>query len=236
MTTAVQLRFELVVLDFDGTLADTRPAIAATLTDCLLTSRGVSPDPLVIAAAVGRGLPLDETLKLVATSAGHACDDLEVARLVDVYRSRYPQHASEVQHFDGFEVILRRLERAGTKVAVVSNKGEVAIHAFLESQGIASFVGYVFGDVPRRPRKPDPTLMLDHVLPRVGNISRNQVLVVGDTEVDLEFARNSGVASCWARFGYGDPAVCNAWCPDFAIDNPKELWAVLALAPDFDVD
>ncbi|MFN9848369.1 MAG: HAD family hydrolase [Alphaproteobacteria bacterium] len=220
--------FQFVVLDFDGTLADTRPAIIAALAATFSDSNGVKPNHDALHAAVGRGLPLDATLKHVAAALGLPCDDPETARLVDVYRTQYPDHAvSASRPFAGFDPVLRQLKASQTAVAVVSNKGEAAIKTFLDHHGLADLVDFVLGDAPRRPRKPDAALLLNHVLPRAGRPPLDQVLVVGDTDVDLEFARNSGVASCWARFGYGDATACAALSPDFTIDKPAELTALL---------
>lgn len=54
-------------------------------------------------------------------------------------------------------------------------------------------------------------------------MNTSQVLVVGDTEVDLAYAQNIGAASCWAAYGYGRSASCAALAPHFVVCSPTDL-------------
>ena len=221
--------FELIVLDFDGTLADTRPAIIATILATFADEARVSLSAAAVEAIVSRGLPLDATLRATAIEHGLSPDAIGVARLIEAYREIYARYdRSSTRLFDGFASVLATLRSRGALIGVVSNKGEAAIHAFLERNQIAHRTDLVFGDVNGRPRKPASALMFEHVLPRAGIEQLDRILVVGDTEIDLQFALNCGVSSCWARFGYGDPAVCMRHAPTYVIDYPSQL---LSLPP-----
>ena len=50
-----------------------------------------------------------------------------------------------------------------------------------------------------------------------------RVLIVGDTEADILFAKNAGLRSCWASYGYGDEAVCKALAPEFILPDIARL-------------
>jgi len=62
-------------------------------------------------------------------------------------------------------------------------------------------------------------------VPLLAKPAAEEVLVVGDTEWDLFFARNGGLKSCWGAYGYGDPEECRALRPHYVIaaitDLPK---------------
>lgn len=49
----------------------------------------------------------------------------------------------------------------------------------------------------------------------------------GDTETDLRFARNVGLSSCWAIYGYGKEAQCNAVGFDYLLDQLESLPRIL---------
>jgi len=54
--------------------------------------------------------------------------------------------------------------------------------------------------------------------------------MVGDTEADLHFARDVGIRSCWASYGYGDHDGCRALAPDYEIATFPGLLEIVLLA------
>ncbi len=79
---------------------------------------------------------------------------------------------------------------------------------------------------PDTPVKPDPRLFhaIQQQIPG-GRLQR--FLVVGDTETDLCFARNAGLQSCWATYGYGHGARCRAVGFDYTLDRIEDLPGIL---------
>ena len=51
--------------------------------------------------------------------------------------------------------------------------------------------------------------------------------MVGDTEIDIQFAKASGISCCWASYGYGDKARCRKLEPEYRIDSIAELPALI---------
>jgi len=76
-------------------------------------------------------------------------------------------------------------------------------------------------------RKPDVRLYTEFIAPSLSSPAAGGPLLVGDTGLDLHFARNAGLKSCWAAYGYGDSEKCFALEPDFVIADIKELQTVL---------
>ena len=103
------------------------------------------------------------------------------------------------------------------------NKGIAAIRRSLDDSGLSGFMDLIFGDEPGLPKKPDPAIVLDHILPRYTDLQRTQILIVGDTEVDIRFAKSAGLASCWASYGYGAAERCRALRPEHEIADIREL-------------
>ena len=224
---AANSSFDLVILDYDGTLSDTRLAIARCL-DRALTSHGRASPHECITCAVGRGLPLRETLLSLLPDLREERGVME--EIVSSYRTFYRDEGEAwIKVFDGAREALQRLHASGIACVVVSNKGFEAVVRSLDRHRMSPFVERVFAERPGLPTKPDPALLSDHILQRYPTVSRQRVLLVGDTDVDITFAKRAGIASCWAAYGFGDRECCLALSPTYVIETIGELPAVVGL-------
>ncbi|MEG4347665.1 HAD hydrolase-like protein [Microcoleus sp. A003_D6] len=75
--------------------------------------------------------------------------------------------------------------------------------------------------------KPNPNVFHSIIKPLFPELDNSQILMVGDTAIDLLFAKNAGIDVCWAACGYGDRAQCLALEPTFAIGDISELAAIV---------
>jgi phosphoglycolate phosphatase len=218
--------FRAVVFDYDGTLFDTRPAIIHCIQRTFAEAGRPLPDVDAIAATVRTGIPLHDTL--IALEQRLANDRVTLEETVGVYRRIYLAEAAPfLKPYLGVAETLQGLYADGIKNLIVSNKGSAAIHKSLAESDLDLFVDMVFGDEPNLPKKPDPQILTSHVLPRYAGLSTDQILVIGDTETDILFAKAAGVASCWASYGYGEPDRCRALRPDHIITTIEQLPALV---------
>jgi phosphoglycolate phosphatase len=214
--------FRIVVFDYDGTLFDTRPAIVHCIQRAFAETRRPLPDVDAIAATVKTGITLHDTM--IALDKRLGGDRMAVEEMVGAYRKIYLAEAAPfLMPYLGAAETLQQLHGEGIKNLVVSNKGIAAIHKSLKESGLASFVDMVFGDEPHLPNKPDPAILTNHILPRYAALPKDRILIVGDTETDILFAKAAGVASCWASYGYGDPHRCRQLGPDHIIATIEQL-------------
>jgi phosphoglycolate phosphatase len=150
--------------------------------------------------------------------------------MVETYRALYVAMGLQlVKLYPGVGDTLRLLRAGGTRCVLVSNKGVAAIRRSLEQNDLASLIDVVFGDEPSLPKKPDPAILTDHILPHYPQLRPDQVVMVGDTETDIAFARAGGIVSCWAAYGYGESNRCRALRPDYEIASIGELPALACL-------
>ncbi len=77
--------------------------------------------------------------------------------------------------------------------------------------------------VDDRAPKPGPESFLERIKTRMRHGDNARVLVIGDTEIDLGYFHNLGVASCWAAYGYGIASRCEVLAPDFVIQSATSL-------------
>lgn len=171
-----------LVFDLDGTLIDGYAAIGDALSHAM-ERLGEKPLSLErIRTMVGHGL---ESLLEEAVGRERAAEG------VRLFRERYPQVAVEKSHLmPGAAQVLAALSERGHAMAVASNKPAPFSRMILEAKGLLPrFLG-VGGPDRETPAKPDPS-MLRRLMDSAG-AKAAETIVVGDMEVDFEFARAGG--------------------------------------------
>jgi len=215
------MHYRTLLIDFDGTLFDTRNAIRKTL-EALACRRGVPPFAAhLIDQVINQGLSLVDMLGVLLGPG----DMPELPAWVADYRVIYNGGlgVAESAPYPGVETVVHQLYETGKELFIVSNKGEVSILATLEQYRLRSYFRGVVAAVGDCAPKPSPDSFLEQIKPRMRHGDNARVLVIGDTEIDLGYARNLGVASCWAAYGYGLSSRCEALAPDFVIQSATDL-------------
>jgi phosphoglycolate phosphatase len=218
--------YKVIVFDYDGTLFDTRPAIFHCVQRAFAACGRPIPALEAVASTVTTGLPLQETF--FALDETLRANRTMLNELVITYRKLYLDEGTPlVKPFAGARDALQQIHACGAKCVIVSNKGIAAIRRSLDQSQLNSFVEAVFGDEPGLPKKPDPAIVMDHILPRFGQLRMEQILVVGDTEVDILFAKETGISCCWASYGYGETERCRKLVPEHEISSIADLPALV---------
>lgn len=215
---------DTLLLDFDGTICATAPAIRFSLERAFSELRVDVPNSRRIEIAIGSGLTLLETIRFLHPSSNISRE--ETLRLEGRYREVYSSEGYQYEVlFSGAEATLEECARHA-RIIVLSNKGLKAIEAAVDRFNLGQYVSAVLAECPGAPWKPDAGLF-DEVQRRVPGVLRDRCLVVGDTETDLRFACNAGLSSCWAVYGYGQNARCKAVGFDYLLDQLESLPGVL---------
>ncbi|KAJ4127700.1 hypothetical protein NW768_007971 [Fusarium equiseti] len=218
---------QFVIFDFDGTLFDTHQAIIHSIKTTFSTHLpGFSLSESKLQKLIGGG----KGLKDVLNALHPAPDSFDEAEWTATYRRIYNDEGQKlVSPFPGARDLLQNLHARGIPMAIVSNKGVTALQTCLANHSLDHLIpeASIIGDnTPGATRKPDPESYTNLLLPALqarGLSEGLDVLVVGDTEADLLFAKNIGAKSVWCRFGYGNGEKCEELCPDFEIDGLGEV-------------
>ncbi len=212
--------FAAVVFDFDGTLIDSYPAIAASV-NFVRAAHGLPPMSLAdVKRHVGRG----PDYLLAHTVPGYR-PEIDVAR----YREHHPTVMFEgTTLLPGAAEVLAALHGAGKRLGLCSNKPRRFSAELLRHLGIAGLFDVVLGpeDVARPKPAPD---MLVLMLSRLG-LPANHVLYVGDMTVDVETARAAGVAVWVVPTGSDSRAALQAARPDRILGGLHEVAELLSAA------
>lgn len=209
---------DVVIFDFDGTLADSRDLLCSLVVRALDES-GLTP------AAPGRiarliGLPL---LDVLSAASGVPAPELHaVAALYRRYAGS-PEAIAGFRLFPGVRPTLERLAGAGKRLAVATSKSRGITERILVHLGLDDLLPTVVGGdcVAPGEGKPHPAAV-DLVLERTG-CRRHRAAVVGDTTYDVDMGRAAGVLTIAATYGMHDRATLAASRPDAYIDDIAEL-------------
>jgi len=185
-------RFQLIVFDWDGTLADSTGLIARSLQQAC---RAIgAPVPAESRALHVIGLGLVDALRHVAP----ALPQERYQELAGHYRDSYVARESEIPLFDGVRELLDELEQAGFLLAVATGKGRAGLERALALHGVAHrFFATRCADEGFP--KPHPDMLL-HLMERAG-VDPDATLMIGDTSHDLELARNAGACAVAVAWG-----------------------------------
>lgn len=189
-------KIDLVILDFDGTLVDTRDDIVEGINQALADlgmPRRPGPE---IAGFIGRGVE-----HLAARSLPPDRDDL-LQPMLDRFRARYEECFDRTARpYPGVRGALETFRRQGVLLAVASNKPSTYISRLLEKFGLgACFTAAVGGDLMVH-KKPDPWCIVE--IRRTCSVPAGRTLMVGDMRYDVETGINAGTVTCGVLYGYG---------------------------------
>lgn len=206
-----------IIFDLDGTLLDTildlGEACNAALTHYGFPSHGLDEYPHLVGNGVNKLIER-------ALPAGHK-DEETVLRLREVFTPYYDEHKCvHTRPYEGMEAVIKELKKRGYKLAVASNKYNAATQALVKHYFGDQF-DIVFGEREGIRRKPDPQIVND-IIETLG-IKREEVLYVGDSDVDMQTARNAGVDSAGCSWGFCERDVLSKERPNYLIDSPMEL-------------
>jgi phosphoglycolate phosphatase len=211
-----------LIFDFDGTLASTAEGIHACM--CETFHAFGYPRPSLADVRKTIGLLLEPSIRQLIPNDGR---ESRIPAMLALYRELYHAKAPAMSHlFEGAAETLALLRSLGMQMILVSNKGRRGLKQLTEHLKIKDDMDVILGMDDVAYRKPDARLFTEHIARY--SPDRKQVLMVGDTETDLLFARNAGLQSCWAAYGYGDAEKCRALEPDFVIRDITELAALVS--------
>src|ERR1700694_394941 len=109
-------------------------------------------------------------------------------------------------------------------MAVLSNKPVYPSRAIVEALGLGRYFFQVYGGNSFHTKKPDPAGV--HALLQEAQVQPLEAAIVGDSEIDVLTAHNSGIYSVGVKYGFA-PHTLETVPPDVLIDTPHELAEVL---------
>jgi len=185
-------RFDLVVFDWDGTLADSTAIIAGAIQAACRDVGEPVPDDVAARYVIGLGL---------RDALAHVAPELAPSRYPDLalrYREHYLARDPQIPLFDGARELLADLRGAGYRLAVVTGKTRIGLDRSLAAQALAEWFDATRCSDEGAP-KPHPEMLL-FLMDALG-VSPHRTLMIGDTTHDLELARAAGAQALAVTYG-----------------------------------
>ena len=199
---APPLRVKAVMIDLDGTLADTIPDLAAAANRMLRELGLAELEVEEIRTFVGKGIPkLVE--RALAASTGSMVSADSMAQALPVYERCYAEdNGRRSVVYPGVNEGLRTLREMKLPLACVTNKSGRFTTPLLEQLGIAGFFQQVVAGDTLPQKKPDPAQLL-HACRGFG-IAPREMLMIGDSLNDAQAARAAGCPVFCVTYGYNE--------------------------------
>ncbi len=183
------------IFDLDGTLIDSKMDIVNSV-NAMLRATGRNEQPIeTVAGYVGHGAH-----QLIASALGSGATEADIAAALSIFLEHYEAHSLVVTRpYPGVEEGLAVL--APHPLAVLTNKPIKATMLILESLGLAKFFSAIYGGDSFHTKKPDPSGALT-ILAELSTPPRFAAMV-GDSDVDIQTARNAGMQAVAVTYGFG---------------------------------
>lgn len=210
------MRFDAILFDLDGTLADTLDDIAASM-NWALERNALDPHP----ADAYRELVGEGVSRLVERAIPAGRQDLHEAVLEDL-RAHYTEHMLDrTAPYPGVPEMLDAIATRGLPMAILSNKPEPATRWMVDRLFPAWPFAYVAGERPGMPHKPDPRPATE--IARGLGVDPARVLYLGDTRTDMETAVAAGMFGVGALWGFRDEAELRAHGASEVVEHPRDV-------------
>lgn len=211
---------QLVILDFDGTLADTQPiiiaSIQATLKELHLPERTDAECRTII------GLPLAECFTNLCS-----VDDTTAERCADVYRRVFDELNTDgtVRLFPHVLETIKAMHDRGLQMAICSSRGRPTLEGFVKTFHLERYVSMVISanDVEHHKPHPEP---VQKILAALG-VAPEEAVVVGDASYDILMGRAAGCRTVGVTYGNQSATDLRAAGADHLIDEFADLLTCL---------
>lgn len=208
--------FETYVFDLDGTLLETLKDLAASTNFALRQYDMPEHSIEDVRMFVGNGVK-----KLMERAIPNGLDNPKFEEVYATFRQHYLNHNLDTtKPYDGIPELLRELKGRGKKLAIVSNKfyaatQDLARHFFPDTIKVA------IGERENIKKKPAPDTVVE-ALRQLG-VSKEGAVYIGDSDVDIMTARNSGLPCASVLWGFRDKEFLLEHGATFFAEKPEDL-------------
>lgn len=207
-----------VIFDLDGTLLDTLEDLADSVNYALNDRGHALRKNEEVRQFVGNGvgqlmkraLPIDTSKE-------------EIDCCLEVFRKHYTSNMNnKTRPYKGILELLEELAKKNVKMAIVSNKFDLAVKALCKEM-FSQFISEesAIGEKEGIRKKPAPDSAFEAL--RILSRKPSDAIYVGDSDVDIETAKNAGIFSVGVTWGFRDREVLEKSGADKIIDSPSDL-------------
>lgn len=210
--------YDTVIFDLDGTLLDTLPDLHGAANYALEQNGFPKRTIDEVRAFVGNGI-----LNLIKRAVPKGTSEADTLSVFECFKAYYKDHSNDkTAPYDGINDLVIRLRDEGIKLGVVSNKAQFAVSDIMEHY-FGGIFDVAFGELEGTPRKPDPR----RVFEAIEILDGKKVIYVGDSEVDVETARNADLDAVLVTWGFRSREELEAAGAKVFAHTAEELYRII---------
>lgn len=210
-------KFDAVLFDFDGTVADTGEGVFFCIRKAIERFGLRQPTEAEIRKFIGP--PMVVSYK---TLYPQLSDD-EVQKLLVSFREDYVKTGLyKFRLYDGITELLKKLSESGIKTAVASSKPQKELERIITYSGIDRYIGAIVGaDINYKDS--DKATIVEDAMKKLGVEDKSRVLMVGDRKYDIVGAHKVGIACAAVLFGYGSREEFEEYKAEYIVESFEEV-------------
>lgn len=186
------MNYKMIIFDLDGTILNTIEDLCASCNAAFLKYDIKPIDVPTTMKHLGHGIR-----HLVYETSGHS---LLIEELLSTFKKYYAAHYNDyTKPYEGIISLLDWCLAQSIQIGVLTNKVE-DIALKLCSAHFGSRFQFVYGEKEGRKRKPDPTFLLELI--DSYHLKKDEVIYIGDSEVDIETCNNAGILGLFVDYGF----------------------------------
>ena len=216
------MRYKLAIFDMDGTILDTLEDLK-NATNYSLRTHGMPERTLdEVRCFVGNGI-----LTLLRRAVPEGTSEAMIQEVFETFKIYYAKHCADcTKPYDGIIELIKKLRANGVKTAVVSNKADFAVQELVKDYFAGCFDA-ALGECEGLQRKPAPD-MIRKILTEL-NIPSDEAIYIGDSDVDLETAKNSGLPCISVEWGFRSHDFLLEHGATILVRAPKDILPIFLL-------
>ena len=208
--------YNTYIFDLDGTLLSTLGDLAASCNYALRTNGMPERTIDEVRVFVGNGVK-----KLMERAVPNGEDNPAFEKTYSDFRKHYMEHNLDTtKPYDGVMDLLKELNSRGKKVAVVSNKFYAATQELCR-HFFGNLVQVAIGEREDIRKKPAPDTVIEAM--RQLGVTTEGAVYIGDSDVDIETARNSGMPCISVLWGFRDRDFLLQHGAKTLVDTPTDI-------------
>lgn len=218
------MSIKAAIFDLDGTLLNTLEDLCDS-TNAALEQYGYPTRTIdEVRRFVGNGVKL---LMLRALGIEKPEDNAEFEDVFAAFRAHYAEHSNDhTRPYDGVMELMQHLQDAGIEMAIVSNKLDPAVKQLNELY-FRQYITVAIGENEAAGVKKKPAPDTVYTALRELGIAAEDAVYIGDSEVDLATAKNSGLPCISVTWGFRDRECLTGHGAQIFCDTPEQVWETI---------
>ncbi|MEG0855180.1 MAG: HAD-IA family hydrolase [Terrisporobacter sp.] len=214
------MNYNTLIFDLDGTLLNSLDDLANSVNYALEKLNLPTRSNEDIQSFVGNGIE-----KLIELSIPEKTSYDKFAKCLFLFKNNYSKNMMVLtKPYDGIIDLLKYLKEKNYKIAIVSNKFQEGV-TDLNNHYFSEYIQVAIGKSPDRRKKPYPDAVFT-AIDELG-VSIENCLYIGDSEVDIQTAKNTNLKSVGVTWGFRDKESLKNLGADYIIDTPEDLLSII---------